>query len=180
MWVWNLVSYIKRRTDWGFVRAGGEGNIWCEREGGIEGCRRLCSELHVCYCSPDIITRKIICLSLTPPPSPTTLFMFFFWRLKDFSAMQRPPCIHYKTAVLLLQARSWRASVGFTFQCEAFGSFTSHKRKPRSFPERRECLNYIKFQFCTWRQHSITPSFPLLVTCCCEALLILFTRSVTL
>jgi len=51
--------------------------------------------------------------------------------------------------VLLLQARSWRASVGFTFQCQAFGSFTSHKRKPESFPERRECLNYIKFQFCT-------------------------------
>ena len=37
------------------MRAGGEGNIWCEREVGIEGCRRLCSELHVCYCSPDII-----------------------------------------------------------------------------------------------------------------------------
>jgi hypothetical protein len=25
------------------------------REGGIEGCRRLCSEFHVCYCAPDII-----------------------------------------------------------------------------------------------------------------------------
>jgi hypothetical protein len=26
-----------------------------EREVGIEGCRRFCSELHVCYSSPDII-----------------------------------------------------------------------------------------------------------------------------
>jgi hypothetical protein len=26
-----------------------------EREEGIEGCRIFCSELHVCYCSPDII-----------------------------------------------------------------------------------------------------------------------------
>jgi len=25
------------------------------REVGTEGCRRLCSELHVCYCSADII-----------------------------------------------------------------------------------------------------------------------------
>ena len=25
------------------------------REVGTEGCRRLCSELHVCYSSPDII-----------------------------------------------------------------------------------------------------------------------------
>ena len=34
------------------------------REIGIEGCRRLCSELHVCYSSPDIINiimgRKMI------------------------------------------------------------------------------------------------------------------------
>ena len=49
------VLHQEKNTDWGFVRAGGEGNIWCEREVGIEGCRRLCSELHVCYCSPDII-----------------------------------------------------------------------------------------------------------------------------
>jgi hypothetical protein len=54
-----LGSYIKRRTDRGFVRAGGEGNIWCEREVGIEGCRRLFSELHVCYCSPCIINKII-------------------------------------------------------------------------------------------------------------------------
>jgi len=33
----------------------GEENNWCEREVGIEGCRIFCSELHVCYCSPDII-----------------------------------------------------------------------------------------------------------------------------
>ena len=50
------------------MRAGGEGNIWCEREVGIEGCRRLCSELHVCYCSPDIIDkiipRKMACSML--------------------------------------------------------------------------------------------------------------------
>jgi len=29
--------------------------IWCAREVGTEGCRRLCSELYVCYSSPDII-----------------------------------------------------------------------------------------------------------------------------
>ena len=54
----------EKNTHWRFVRAGGEGSIWCEREVGIEGCRRLCSELHVCYCSPDIINviveRKIM------------------------------------------------------------------------------------------------------------------------
>jgi hypothetical protein len=26
------------------------------REEGIEGCRRFCSEFHVCYCSPDIVS----------------------------------------------------------------------------------------------------------------------------
>jgi hypothetical protein len=45
-----LVSYIKRRTQtvclW---EQGGEGNIWCEREVGIEGCRRFCSDLHVYF-----------------------------------------------------------------------------------------------------------------------------------
>jgi len=45
------------------VRADGEGTISCVREVGIEGCRRLCSELHVCYFSPDIniiVGRKMI------------------------------------------------------------------------------------------------------------------------
>jgi hypothetical protein len=27
---------------------------------GIEGCRRLCCELYVCYCSPDIINIIIV------------------------------------------------------------------------------------------------------------------------
>jgi hypothetical protein len=31
-------KWIERLCEWG-----GEGNIWCEREVGIEGCRRLCS-----------------------------------------------------------------------------------------------------------------------------------------
>ena len=40
---------------------GGEENIWCEREVGIEGCGRFCSVLHDCYCSPHfIIIMKII------------------------------------------------------------------------------------------------------------------------
>ena len=30
-------------------------DIWCEMEVGIEGCRRFCSELRVCYSSPGII-----------------------------------------------------------------------------------------------------------------------------
>ena len=38
--------------------------IFDVRGRGIEGCRIFCSELHVCYCSPDIINqivaRKII------------------------------------------------------------------------------------------------------------------------
>jgi hypothetical protein len=59
------VSYIKIRTQIeGFERAGGEDKILCESEVGIEGWRRFCSELHVCYSSPDIINiiiaRKII------------------------------------------------------------------------------------------------------------------------
>ena len=36
-------------------KQGGEENIWCERELRIEGCRRFCSELHVCYSSPHIV-----------------------------------------------------------------------------------------------------------------------------
>ena len=40
-----------------FVRGGwgDEEDIWCEMEVGIEGCRKFCSELHIYYCSPDII-----------------------------------------------------------------------------------------------------------------------------
>jgi hypothetical protein len=37
------------------VRAGWWGEYLCEREVGIEWCRRLCSELHVWYCSTDIV-----------------------------------------------------------------------------------------------------------------------------
>ena len=42
----------------------------CEREEVIEGCRRYCSELHVCYSSPDIINivkkRGIQCVLRKP------------------------------------------------------------------------------------------------------------------
>jgi len=56
----SLVSYIKRRKNrLMFVRAGCEGNICCEREIEIEGCRSLCSELPVCYCSPYIINKIV-------------------------------------------------------------------------------------------------------------------------
>ena len=43
---------------------GGEENIWCEREVGIDGCKRLCSEFHFCFSSPDInfIIAKMIIL----------------------------------------------------------------------------------------------------------------------
>ena len=54
----------EKNTDWGFVRAGWweEYLVW---EGvGIEGCRRFCSELHVCYSWTGIfntvIARKVI------------------------------------------------------------------------------------------------------------------------
>ena len=47
------VLHQEKNTGSGCVEQGGEENIWCGREVGIEGCRRLCRELHVCYCSPD-------------------------------------------------------------------------------------------------------------------------------
>ena len=57
VWEWNLVSNVERRSQIeGLWMQGGEGNIWCEREEGLEGCRRFCSELHVCYTWTDIIT----------------------------------------------------------------------------------------------------------------------------
>jgi len=64
VWVWNLASYVTRAQMEGLWEEGGEENICCRREVGIKGCRRFCSELHVCYPSPDIINviigRKII------------------------------------------------------------------------------------------------------------------------
>ena len=61
--IWCLTSREEHRLKVCIVQ-GGEENIWCGREVGIEGCRRFCSELHDCYCSPDIINiiiaRKII------------------------------------------------------------------------------------------------------------------------
>ena len=62
---WNLVSYVKRRTQIeGFWVKSGEENVWCECGVGIEGCGIFCSELHVCYSPPDIINiiiaRKVI------------------------------------------------------------------------------------------------------------------------
>ena len=54
----------KKNTDWGLKVWGGEENVWCERDVGVEGDRRYCSEFHVCYLSPDVIkvtvARKII------------------------------------------------------------------------------------------------------------------------
>jgi hypothetical protein len=38
----------EKHTDWWFLRAGCEENVWCESELGVEGSRRICSELHVC------------------------------------------------------------------------------------------------------------------------------------
>ena len=49
------VLHQEKKTDWGCVEQGGEGNIWCGREVGIEGCRRLCKELCDWYSSPHII-----------------------------------------------------------------------------------------------------------------------------
>ena len=47
---------IKRRTQFeGLWEQGGEENVRCEMEIGIEGCSIFCSEIHVCYSSPDII-----------------------------------------------------------------------------------------------------------------------------
>jgi hypothetical protein len=65
VWVWNLVSYVKRRTQIeGLWEQGGEENVWWETEVGVERCRRICSELHVCYSSADItnifVARKVI------------------------------------------------------------------------------------------------------------------------
>ena len=51
----NNMSYVKRGIEIGELREQcDEENIWCEREVGIEGCRRFCSELHVCYGSQGI------------------------------------------------------------------------------------------------------------------------------
>ena len=54
----------EKNMDWGFVTAGWWGEYWMWAWVGIEGCRRFCSELQVCYISPGIINiiiaRKMI------------------------------------------------------------------------------------------------------------------------
>ena len=58
------VLHQEKNTGSGCVEQGGEENIWCGREVGIEGCRRLCIEIHDCYSPPDIII-KIIARKIT-------------------------------------------------------------------------------------------------------------------
>ena len=49
------VLHLGKNTDSGFCENRVVRRIFDEREVRIEGCRGLCSELHVCYCSPGFI-----------------------------------------------------------------------------------------------------------------------------
>ena len=46
---------LGKNTDSGFCDSRVVRRIFDESEVRMEGCRRFCSELHFCYCSPDII-----------------------------------------------------------------------------------------------------------------------------